>query len=119
MDGGFYCLNIPILFLNNFVLKEKKMKEIHRIVVLPADVIQRIAQLTYFNAKGEAYILGAKSLGLDKLAERFAALEARRVEKGYLDNEVETDRRTAYEEMMKYAKMNMSEADYDLFYMAF
>ena len=95
------------------------MKEIHRIVVLSGKVIRKIAQLTYINAKGEAFILGAKSLGLDKLAERFASLEARRVAKGYLDNEVETDRRAAYDEMMKYAKMNMSEADYDLFYMAF
>lgn len=95
------------------------MQEIHRIIVLSEKVIRNIRQLTNVNSRGEAYILGAKSLGLDKLAERFTALNAQHMEKGYLEDHVYTDRIAAYKEMMAYAKMNMSEPDYDLFHMSF
>lgn len=95
------------------------MKENHRFIVVPEKIVRRIAFLTYSNAHGEAYQLGAETLGLDKLSERFAGIERQRKQLGYLSQELNAERRGAYEKLMEHARTHMRTADYQQFYMAF
>jgi hypothetical protein len=85
---------------------------------LESDLIRQIAILTGINAHGEAYQLGAKTLGLIKLSERFADINRRHLQLGYLSHELDLERMHAYEELMGHARTHMEAADYQQFYMA-
>lgn len=95
------------------------MKKNYPIIVVPEKTIRRISLFTENNAHGEAYQLGAETLGLDKLAERFAAIEQQRKKLGYLSQELQEDRRNAYDKLMEHARTYMRSVDYQQFYMAF
>lgn len=85
---------------------------------LESDLIRQIAILTSRNAHGEAYQLGAKTLGLIKLSERFADINRRHIQLGYLSHELDLERKSAYDELMEHARTHMGSADYQQFYMA-
>ena len=88
-------------------------------IVLNEKTMRRIAFMTYRNAHGEAYQLGAEMLGLSELAERFAGIESQRQQLGYLSQVLCEERRNAYDELMSHARTHMSDADFQQFYMAF
>lgn len=81
--------------------------------------VKELADLTAANCHTEAYMLGAKLLKRDSLVGRFERILNQHLELGYLPGWLEAERKVAYDEMLTYAFLNMSEADYQRFYMAF
>lgn len=79
--------------------------------------IRLIARLTAGNQHGEAYQMAARALGLTEIAATFDRIEGQRRRAGYIDDLYE-ERRGVYNEMLKYARAHMNEADYQRFYMA-
>jgi hypothetical protein len=81
--------------------------------------LNQIKRLTQINDHGEAYFVAAKALGNDALALKFKAINRRHEQLGSLPVDLYATRRSAYEELMAFAKKAMKPETYQKFYMAF
>lgn len=81
--------------------------------------MQELADLKAANCHSEAYLMGAALLQQEKLVNRFDSIMRRHLDLGHLPDWLEAERRVAYEEMLTYARLHMSDEDYQRFYMAF
>lgn len=79
-------------------------------------LLARIKALTALNDHCNAYLLAARELGLEDLAQRFESINRQKLALGELPWNLYEERSAAYREMMAYAKSHMSPSDYKRFY---
>lgn len=79
---------------------------------------RRIREMTAINDHGGAYLLAAQQLGLNDLAVRFAIINRRHEELGYLPVALYESRYCAYKELMRKAHSILM-SRYDQFYSCF
>jgi hypothetical protein len=80
--------------------------------------LNRISFLTSGNNHGEAYLVAAKALGSEDLAERFTAINRRHTELGYLPVDLHAERYAVYEKMMELSKRTLAPEMHQRLYMS-
>lgn len=81
-------------------------------------VVVRVKRLTAINAHGEAYLLAAQALGHDELARAFTRINAAHSRTGFLSAELAQERRSAYEQLMTYARSHLAPLTFQALYQA-
>jgi hypothetical protein len=107
-NGARYCHEIPF----------RSMKPVE-VSELPETLFKELETLTEINSHGECYQTAAKALGLSKLAELFGRIVRDHARIGYLAPKLSMERRAAYENLLKQAKLRISDAQYQRMYMCF
>lgn len=86
---------------------------------LPEKLFQRLDLLKEDNLHGEAYQEAAQALEHDELEQKFRQINIARTRAGYLTSSLNDERRRAYVELLKHAKTQLSQEQYDRLYMCF
>lgn len=86
---------------------------------LGAKVIKELRALVQVNDHGAAYLLAAKKLGFDDLAQRFSYINRRHLEMGHLPRDLYEARFGAYSELMERARGVMSAREHRQFHLSF
>jgi len=83
------------------------------------ETLKEIIELREVNDHGGAYQFAAEKLGCNELAMRFERINKRQIELGHLPVDLYEQRHRLYQELMAFARSNLSVAMYDRLYSAF
>lgn len=82
-------------------------------------MLREIRELVQVNAAGDAYEFAAKALGCNDLAEQFGRVNRQHREHGDIPWDLYEERHALYDNLMAFAKANLTSAEYQQLYDAF